>query len=233
MTDETEDQPGSEETLPEEELSEDTGKPKQKRLKPEEWREIEMLWEYDLMKTKDIAAKFGISPPAITNHFAELKKKSVIIARGAKRGEVMKALKIAAAPPPPKPQSEFEVKRKERIEAARERRFIQATFHNAQILAIQKAIQEGKTTWIAEHPKIKAIQRMGKAILDGHTMVETALNIAGDIDEASLTELRFVDLTGEEIIEIQNSGGDDDLDELEVPSIEDEEDVVEEGGPSK
>ncbi|MCK1543410.1 hypothetical protein IVB12_15950 [Bradyrhizobium sp. 179] len=222
MTDEVEDQSGSEEG----------SEPKQKRLKPEEWREIEMLWEYDLMKTRDIAVKFGITPSAVTNHFAELKKKGIIIARGAKKGEAIKALKIAAAPPPPKPPSEFEAKRKERIEGAKERRYVQATFHNAQVLALQKAIQEGKETWVGAHAKIKAMQRMGKVILDAQAAIENALDIAGDIDEASLTELRFVDLTGDEIAQIQTSAGDEDLDDLEMPELEDE-DLVEEGKPAK
>jgi predicted DNA-binding transcriptional regulator len=220
MTEEVED-PGSEEG----------SEPKQKRLKPEEWREIEMLWEYDLMKTKDIAVKFGITPSAVTNHFAELKKKGVIIARGAKKGDAIKALKIAAAPPPPKPPSEFESKRKERIEGAKERRYVQAAFHNAQVMALQKAIQDGHKTWVGAHNEIKAIQRMGKVILDAQAAFENALNIAGDIDEASLTELRFLDLTGDEIAQIQSGGGEDELDDLEMPELEDE-DLVEEGKPS-
>lgn len=211
--------------------SEEGSEPKQKRLKPEEWREIEMLWEYDLMKTRDIAAKFGIGPSAVTNHFAELKKKGIIIARGAKKGDAIKALKIAAAPPPPKPPSEFEAKRKERIETAKEYRYRQAAFHNAQLMKIQKDIQDGHKTWVGAHSEIKSMQRMGKTILDAQAMFENALNISGDVDEASLTELRFVDLTGDEIAQIQSSDGDSDLDELEIPELEDE-DVLEEGKPN-
>jgi transposase len=215
-------------------VSEETGKPKQKRLKPEEWREIEMLWEYGLMKTKAIADKFGVTPSAITNHFQELKKKGVIIAPGAKKNEAIKALKLAVAAPaaPPKPPSEFESKRKDRIEAAKERRYIQAGLHNSQVSKIQKAIQDGTTTWVAEHAKIKAMQRMGKVIIDAQTMIENALNIAGDIDEASLTILEFRDLTSDEIQEIQQ-GSDEDLDGLEMPELDEEdEDIVEEGSPA-
>jgi DNA-binding IscR family transcriptional regulator len=189
-----------------------------------------MLWEYDLMKTRDIAVKFGITPSAVTNHFQELKKKGVIIARGAKKGEAIKALKIATAPPPPKPPSEFEGKRKERIESAKEYRYRQAAFHNAQVMQVQKAIQDGTMTWVGAHNQIKAIQRMGKTILDAQAMFENALNIAGDIDEASLTILEFQDLTMDEIQQIQ--GGDDEgLDGLEMPELENE-DIVEEGGPT-
>jgi DNA-binding Lrp family transcriptional regulator len=227
MTEEAEDHSGSEDSV-----SEDTGKPKQKRLKPEEWREIEMLWEYGLMKTKAIADRFGITPSAVTGHFQELKKKGVIIAPGAKKGEAIKALKMAAAPAPPKPPSEFEGKRKERIESAKERRYLQAAFHNQQVMTLQKAIQDGTETWVGAHAKIKAIQRMGKVILDAQTMFETALNISGDIDEASLTILEFRDLTSDEITEIQQ-GSDDGLDGLEMPELEEEdEDIVEQGAPT-
>jgi DNA-binding transcriptional ArsR family regulator len=221
MTDEVEDSSGSE----------DDSDPKQKRLKPEEWREIEMLWEYDLAKTVDIARKFGITPSAVTNHFSELKKKGVIIARGAKKGEAIKALKIATAPAPPKPQSEFEAKKKERIETAKEVRYRQAAFHNSHVSRAQKAIQDGTTTWVAIHAELKAIQRMGKIIIDAQTMFETALGISGDIDEASLTILEIQDLTSDEIMTIQSGGEDDGLDGLELPELEDE-DIVEEGKPS-
>jgi transposase len=228
------DESGSKETVSEETISEDTGKPKQKRLSPEEWREIEMLWEYGLMKTKEIAAKFGVSPSAIPNHFAELKKKGIVIKPGAKRGEAMKALKIvAAAPPaPPKAISEFEAKRKERIESAKEWRYRQAAFHNAHVMKLQKEINDGTKTWVAAHAEIKSMQRGGKVILDAQAMLEAALNISTDIDEASLTILEFRDLTSDEITEIQQ-GGDDDLDGLEIPELETEEDdIVEQGAPT-
>jgi hypothetical protein len=73
---------------------------------------------------------------------------------------------------------------------------------------------------------------MGKVILDAQTMFETALNISGDIDEASLTILEFRDLTSDEITEIQQ-GSDDGLDGLEMPELEEEdEDIVEQGAPT-
>jgi DNA-binding Lrp family transcriptional regulator len=230
MTDEVEDHSGSEESI-----SEDTGKPKQKRLGPEEWREIEMLYEYGLMKTKALADKFGVTPSAIHGHFQELKKKGIIIAPGAKKAEAYKALKMAIAPPaaPPKPQSDFEIKRKERIEGAKERRYLQAAFHNQQVMTVQKAIQDGSITWVAAHSQIKAMQRMGKTILDAQAMFENALNIAGDIDEASMTILEFRDLTSDEIVEIQQGSDDDGLDGLEMPELEEEdEDIVEQGSPT-
>jgi DNA-binding IscR family transcriptional regulator len=213
-------------------VSEDTGETKQKRLKPEEWREIEMLWEYDLMKTKAIAEKFGITPSAVTNHFQELKKKGAVIARGAKKNEAIKALKVAVAAPPPKPPSEFESKRKDRIETAKQWRYREAAFHNAHVQKLQQQINDGTKTWIGAASEIKAIQRMGKVILDAQAMLEAALNITGDIDEASMTLLEFRDLTSDEIQEIQQSASDD-LDGLEMPELEDEDvDVVEQGAPT-
>lgn len=208
---------------------------KGKRLTPEEWREIEMLWEYGLMKTKDICSKFGVTPSAVSAHFQKLKKDGRPIIKGAKRAEAARLLKVTPAParPAPKAASEFEAKKKDRIEQAREMIHATARYAVVQGNRIAQEINAGTLTLVGAAPMLKSLKLINQNNTMSAENLRRALDMATEIDESSMPILEFEDLTPAEIDEIRNKSDEDDLDGIANLLEDDDEDaVVEEGKPS-
>lgn len=207
---------------------------KAKKLTPEDWREIETLWEYGLMRTKEICTKYGITPSAVTQHFAKLKKEGRPIVKGGKRSEAARLLKITPPPAPaaPKVVSEFEAKKKERIEQARE--MIHASARNAVVHGnrVYQQINAGTMTWVAAAPILKALKLANQNNTMSAENLRRSLDMETEVDESSMPVLEFEDLTAEEIEAIKNKGDDDDLDGLSADLLEDDDEIIEEGKPS-
>lgn len=213
------------------EATEDDTEEKGKRLTAEEWHKIEVYWELGTMGTKALGAMFGVSPQAIRKHMST---RPHIVKNSKAHLNHQRAAQLAAMPPiAPPPPSDFETKRKARIEQTKEAIY-RATTTNAIVFGrIQKDIVDGVRTIADAKSEIIALRHAEAYLKLSSENRYKVLDIEGDVDERDLPSLILEDLTKEEIQKIQQ-GEEDDLDALDLPDAPedpDENDVIEEGRP--
>lgn len=207
-----------------EETTESSGDEKdqsdRKRLTPEQWRQIEEHWEYGT-RTKEICAEFGVTPQAVTQHMRGLPH----IKKASKQRPGMTPALPAA---PPAPISDFESKRRERIEQTKEHIYRSSSANWALFSRIQKELLEGKRN-------LESCEKAFKVLRQGETFLQlnrgnryAVLDIENDINEQNLPTLVLEDLTKEEIRVIQESS-EDDFDAVDLPENPDASDIIEEG----
>ncbi len=209
--------------------SEKASDPKQKRLTPDQWREIERHWEYGTMGTKEICAEYSITPQAVAQHMRNsptVKKNSKI---HLNKAAVNAAGGIVPAPAAAIVQSDFEAKKKERIERTKDHIFRSSEANYIIFSRMQKELIAGTRT-------VESFEKAFKVLRQGETFLQInadnrykVLDIDNDINEQDLPVLVFEDLTASEIKQIQQ--GPDDLDAVDLPDEPAEDDVVEEGRP--
>lgn len=205
---------------------------RQKRLTPEDWREIETHWEYDSMRTKEICEKFGITPQAVNQHM----RANPHIKKGSK-AHLNRAKSTAIASPPaatvtPVASSEFEAKRKERIEQTKESIYRASTANALMFGKIQKEVLDGTRTVEAAEKAFKALRQAETFLNLSRVNRYEVLDIANEINEQDLPVLVFEDLTQTEITKIQQGdGNEEELDLLDLPESPTDDDVIEEGRP--
>src|SRR5258707_1102032 len=115
------------EKVPEEEKSPDA---RAKRLTSEQWARCEALYGVGV-RNKELVAEFGVTEQAIGAHM-----RKIGLIKGSKR-ELLNPSRLgqpAAPPKPAGPVSDFEAKRKERIEIAKERARGQSSFVDSQTM---------------------------------------------------------------------------------------------------
>lgn len=225
MTTEPEKSEGAAETAPAE---------TKRRLTPEEWREIEVHWEYGTLSTKEICEKFGITPSAVTQHFAALKARGIIIVKNSKKAELAKKTAAAvtgaaAGSAAGKAISAFNEKRAERAEQTKEAIYRQSAFNAVIFGRLQKEIADGTRTMASCKAEFQAL-RLAEAYLKlSRENRYAVLEIEHMVDEDDLPVLAFEELTPDEIKQIQQ-GDDEDVDLSDLIDGKDSEDgVVEEG----
>lgn len=218
MTEETEKSPAAEE--PE-------AQPKaQKRLSPEQWGEIERHWEHETMRVKEICSHYGISPQAIRQHMTA----NPHIKKGSKAHLVKAAVAapVGAAATVP---SDFEAKKKERIEQTKEAIYRSSNANAALFGRLQKEIVDGTRTLEGTEKAFKALRVAEGFLKLSRDNRYAVLDIANDINEQDLPVLVFEDLTQDEIRKIQE-GDDNDLDSILADLPDEDDGVVEEGKPT-
>lgn len=183
------------------------------------------------MRTKEICSKWGITPSAVAQHFERLKKAGTPIVKGAKKIELQKqaAARVAggaAVQTANKVISEFESKRKDRIEQVKEMAYRSSMSVKQQFAKVQKEIADGARTLEGSYNAFKSL-RMAEAFLKlNKDNLYDVLDIATDVDDRDLPTLVFEDLTETEILAIQ-AGEDEFDDDIELPDAPDDDDIIE------
>jgi hypothetical protein len=209
-----------------------------RRLSAATWTEIDTHWECGTMTAAEMARHYGVSPTALSKHFARCKdtvkkdsKKHLI-----KKAAEVKILGAAAAAEEPLAVA-FEQKRKGRIAETREHGHGVLRFIFGRTSAIAKEIND-KTRKEAECANdLKALRHMQvltERNIDARLRV---LKADQDVDESEMPALVFRDLSQEEITAMANADLEEEFD-LELPAApaeladEDDDSVIEEGVPS-
>lgn len=205
------------------------------------WAEIESHWAFDTMTTREICQKWGISPSAITQHFAKLRDEGRPIPRGSRKSELTEVAaakivenKAASTAGPVAAEAQkaetFESKRRRRIEQARNSLYNASIANHIQFNKIQKLLNDASITPAQAAADIKALRQMELLIRDNRQNLFSVLDVKSDIDEAALPQLTFRDLSDEEIAKMQEGEDEDDLD-LSLPEVKD--DIVEDDAVGK
>lgn len=199
-----------------------------KRLSKEQWAEIARKYERGEKRAKDLAAEYGVSGSAISQHF----KRNGVGQFGSKKGmattptPVNEADALAAA---------FAEKRKLRIAQTKEHAYIQAQVNQILANKIQKELKDGTRTPAAAASDIKSLRHLQKLLEDNYKLRSQILRIDAETEEEELPELQFHELTPEQIEEIAKADEDEEADidldeEAEAGDDEDEDEVVVEEG---
>jgi DNA invertase Pin-like site-specific DNA recombinase len=198
-----------EEDLPIEEKEEKKGK----RLTPAEWQEICNLFEMGMMKANDLAAKFGVSRSALHQHFSKNG-----IKWNVRKEEMEKKVEEKVIT--------FAMKRKQRIEETKTQSYeLDAAANAYGRKMLSEAIKSG-VPLATKEKELKALHKL--TVINALTRQGryAVLDAAREIDEAELPEIRFRDLSKEEIEARRKA---DQEDELDADLLELDDEIEEEG----
>lgn len=182
------------------------------RLSPAAWAQVEAEWQSGEFTLAVLADKHGVTTRAIQLHIAK---------RGIVKGEAAKAIALdvkARVFAATLPDADAAADRALRI---REATFRNAEIVEAMILERLEGAAADPTTTFAASAAIKMLANAAQALERLHALKKTALGL-GDDDHlnADLPTLALIDLSAEEITELQ---GDDDDDVKMYDEIEDTE----------
>jgi biotin operon repressor len=232
----------AEEAAAEEERSSAGGR----RLTPAEWLEIETHIECDTLSANEIREKYGISSQAIYKHIKKrFEDDGYKIERGSKRAVVKAATTAAvattvatttaAATTAEPPKESFEQKRRQRIENARENRYLAAEQQFRLLVKRQQAIVGGTAPI-----DVKELRQLAVVLRENTDLIYKILKAEEAIDPNELPELRIKDLSDEEILALQSREDEDEGETLgetdppkEAAAEEDDigdDDIIESGG---
>lgn len=187
---------------------------KGKRLTAAEWAEIRNLYEMGMMKAKDLADKFGVSRSAISQYFTKHGVKWNV-----RKEEMEKKVEESVIT--------FAMKRKQRIEDTKTQSYELDAAINAFSRKLLSDAIKGSVPLSTRDKELKALHKLAVVNTLTRQGRYAVLDADREIDEAELPEIRFKDLSKEEIEKYRDSDEDELEDLLSVGGEDD--DVIEEG----
>lgn len=187
---------------------------KGKRLTPAEWAEVRNLYEMGMMKAKDLAEKFGVSRSAISQYFT---KHGVVW--NSRKEEMEKKIEESVVT--------FAMKRKQRIEETKTQSYELDAAINAFSRKLLSDAIKGSVPLSTRDKELKALHKLAVVNTLTRQGRYKVLDAEREIDELELPEIRFKDLSKEEIEKLREQE-DDDLEDLLSIGGDDEE-ILDEG----
>jgi predicted transcriptional regulator len=197
---------------------------KTRRLTEKEWREVRLLWEMGNTSLSELAAKYEITPSAISQY---LKRHGV--RKGARKESIGAIAGAKAVEEIAKTVSDYEKNRLNYLEETRKAHYNANRFIAAKVAQLMNNSVNEKTPLSKDMADLKALRIAAQTL--SITRQERFIVLDADhiIDETSLPSLVVRDLSDEEIL-IMQSQTDDDEDELSEFDIGEEiDDVIIEG----
>jgi AcrR family transcriptional regulator len=172
-----------------------------RRPTPADWAEARNLWELGEMRAQELCERLGVTRSALHQHFA--KHKSYFGSR--KKDIEAKAEEVV---------STFAMKRKQRIEETKTQTYELDSALNAYARKMLSDAIKGTATLSSREKELKALHKL--AVVNTLTRQGRyhVLDADNEIDENELPEIRFKDLSKEDIEALRRTDDDDDLEDL-------------------